>query len=189
MRVRLSRISIVVILAAVSAASMCGAAFLPSYGTPSKTLHHRMPRQSRSTIRSMAQSSLPRSLRPLSSGTNLTFVLESRGDFASAISTLENAVALSRSKDWRCLAELAEVAEVYEKTGRTADAIPADRQALDLAVKQNISRLQELSRTFSTTTSTTAPVHDQIGLRLAENHLSLCGIVSSPAPVSFWKLS
>ena len=50
--------------------------------------------------------------------------------------------ALSRSKDWRCLAELA---EVYEKTGRTANAIPADRQALDLAVKQDN---QQVARTL-----------------------------------------
>lgn len=89
----------------------------------------------------MAQSSLPRSLRPPSSGTNLAFVLESRGDFASAISPLEKALALSGSKDGRCLAELA---KVYEKTGRTAEAIPVARQALDLAVKQNN---QQVART------------------------------------------
>jgi Flp pilus assembly protein TadD len=65
---------------------------------------------------------------------NLAYVLESRGDFADAISPLEKAVALSRSKDWRCLAELA---KVYDKTGRTAEAIPLARQALDLAVKQD----------------------------------------------------
>ena len=47
---------------------------------------------------------------------------------------LEKAVALSRRKDWRCLAELA---KVYDKTGRTAEAIQPARQALDLAVKQN----------------------------------------------------
>ena len=39
-----------------------------------------------------------------------------------------------RSKDWHCLAELA---KVYDKTGRTADAIALARQALDLAVSKN----------------------------------------------------
>jgi Flp pilus assembly protein TadD len=65
---------------------------------------------------------------------NLAYVLESRGDFAGAIAPLERAVALSRSKDWRCLAELA---KVYDKTGRTADAIPLARRALDIATTQN----------------------------------------------------
>jgi Flp pilus assembly protein TadD len=65
---------------------------------------------------------------------NLAYVFESRGDFADAVSPLEKAVALSRSKDWRCLAELA---KVYDKTGRAADAIPLARRALDLAVKQD----------------------------------------------------
>ena len=65
---------------------------------------------------------------------NLAYVLESRGDFAGAITPLERAVALSRSKDWRCLAELA---KVYSKTGRTAEAIPLARRALDIAVKQS----------------------------------------------------
>jgi Flp pilus assembly protein TadD len=73
---------------------------------------------------------------------NLAYVLESRGDFAGAIPPLEKAVALSRSKDWRCLAELA---KVYDKTGRTADAIPVVRQALDLALKQNN---QQVARTL-----------------------------------------
>jgi Flp pilus assembly protein TadD len=73
---------------------------------------------------------------------NLGYVLESLGDFAGAISPLEKAVALSRSRDWRCLAELA---KVYDKTGRAADAIPLARQALDLAVKQNN---QQVSRTL-----------------------------------------
>jgi Flp pilus assembly protein TadD len=68
---------------------------------------------------------------------NLAYVLESRGDFAGAIAPLEKAVALSRSKDWRCLAELA---KVYDKTGRTAEAMPLARRALDIAAKQNNQR-------------------------------------------------
>ncbi len=59
---------------------------------------------------------------------NLAYVLESRGDFADAIPPLEKAVAISKGRDWRCLAELA---KVYDKTGRTADAAQAVRQALD----------------------------------------------------------
>ena len=69
---------------------------------------------------------------------SIAYVFELRSDFAGAIPPLEKAVALSRSKDWHCLAELA---KVYDKTGRTADAILAARQALDLAVKQNNQEL------------------------------------------------
>ncbi|HMG86187.1 MAG TPA: tetratricopeptide repeat protein [Terracidiphilus sp.] len=65
---------------------------------------------------------------------NLAYVLESRKEFASALDPLEKAVALSRRKDWRCLAELA---KVYDKTGHSAEAIQSAREALDLAVKQN----------------------------------------------------
>jgi Flp pilus assembly protein TadD len=65
---------------------------------------------------------------------NLAYVLESRGEFESAIQPLERAVALSRKKDWRCLAELA---KVYARTGRNAEAIESARAALELALKQN----------------------------------------------------
>jgi Flp pilus assembly protein TadD len=65
---------------------------------------------------------------------NLAYVLESRGEFENAIQPLERAVALSRKKDWRCLAELA---KVYARTGRNAEAIESARAALELALKQN----------------------------------------------------
>jgi Flp pilus assembly protein TadD len=65
---------------------------------------------------------------------NLAYVLESRGEYASALQPLERAVALSRRKDWRCLAELA---KVYDMTGHSAEAIQSMREALDLAAKQN----------------------------------------------------
>ena len=65
---------------------------------------------------------------------NLAYVLESRGEYASALQPLERAVALSRRKDWRCLAELA---KVYDKTGHSAEAVQSMHEALDLAVKQN----------------------------------------------------
>jgi len=74
---------------------------------------------------------------------NLAYVLESRDDFAGAIAPLEKAVSLSRSKDWRCLAELA---KVYGKTGRTADAIQALHQALDLATRQNNQQVENSLR-------------------------------------------
>jgi Flp pilus assembly protein TadD len=67
-------------------------------------------------------------------GPRLAYVLESRANFVDAIPPLEKAVALSRRKDWRCLADLA---KVYGKTGRTVDAIQTAREALDLTVKQD----------------------------------------------------
>ena len=65
---------------------------------------------------------------------NLGYVLESQGKFAEAVAPLEQAVAISKARDWRSLAELA---RVYDKTGRPADAIQALRQALDAATRQN----------------------------------------------------
>jgi Flp pilus assembly protein TadD len=65
---------------------------------------------------------------------NLGYMLESQGDFAGAVSSFEKAVQLSRGKDWRCLAELA---KVYDKVGRSAEAVRSAELALDLAVKQN----------------------------------------------------
>ena len=55
-------------------------------------------------------------------------------NFADAIAELEHAATLSREKDWRCLAELA---KVYDKAGRSADAVQAARKALELALRQN----------------------------------------------------
>lgn len=65
---------------------------------------------------------------------NLAYVLETQGKFAAAVAPLEIAVRLSRNKDWHCLAELA---KVYDKTGRSTEAIQLAHQALDLAVQQN----------------------------------------------------
>ncbi len=74
---------------------------------------------------------------------NLGFALESRGDFAAAVAPLEKAVALSHEKDWRCLAELA---KVYNKTGRNADAVQAVQKALDLATAQHDEELEKTLR-------------------------------------------
>jgi tetratricopeptide (TPR) repeat protein len=65
---------------------------------------------------------------------NLANVLESQGKFSEAIAPLERAVALSHSRDWRSLAELA---KVYDQTARRDDALQAIRQALDAATRQN----------------------------------------------------
>lgn len=65
---------------------------------------------------------------------NFAYLLESQGKFADAMEPLERAVAISKGQDWRCLAELA---KVYDKTGRSADAQQALRQALDAATRQN----------------------------------------------------
>ncbi len=72
---------------------------------------------------------------------NLAYVLESQGEFENALEPLEKAVALSRRKDWRCLAELA---KVYDKTGHSAQAIQSVREALDLAVKMNNDQLAQV---------------------------------------------
>jgi Flp pilus assembly protein TadD len=65
---------------------------------------------------------------------NLAYLFESQGKFAEAVSPLEKADDLSRGRDWRSLAELA---KVYDKTGRPADALQAIRRALDAATSQN----------------------------------------------------
>jgi Flp pilus assembly protein TadD len=70
---------------------------------------------------------------------NLGFALESKGDFAAAVAPFEKAVELSGGKNARFLAELA---KVYDKTGRSADAVKAAQQALDLAVLQNNEQLE-----------------------------------------------
>jgi len=65
---------------------------------------------------------------------NLGYVLEQRGDFAGAVDPLTKSVELSESKNWHCLAELA---NAYDKTGHPAQAVQFARQALDLAVQDH----------------------------------------------------
>lgn len=65
---------------------------------------------------------------------NLGYVLESREDYFEAESPLQEAVELSKGKDWRCLAELA---KVYEKIGRASDAARSAKLAVDLLEEQN----------------------------------------------------
>jgi Flp pilus assembly protein TadD len=65
---------------------------------------------------------------------NLGVLLESRGDNAGTVAAFQKAVELSRGKNWQGLAELA---KAYDKTGRTAEAIEAIKQALGLTVAQH----------------------------------------------------
>jgi Flp pilus assembly protein TadD len=80
---------------------------------------------------------------------NLGFVLESRGDFAGAVEPFEKAVELGKGKSWQGLAELA---KVYDKVGRAADAVQAAQRALDLAVAQHedesADRLREVLESY-----------------------------------------
>jgi Flp pilus assembly protein TadD len=69
---------------------------------------------------------------------NLGYVLKSRGDFAGAVAPLQKAVDLSEGKSWQCLSELA---DAYNQTGRSAEAIQSERQALDLAVREHDEKL------------------------------------------------
>jgi len=75
--------------------------------------------------------------------------LESRGDFAGAVEPLQKAVELSNGKNWRALAELA---KAYSATGRSADAIQAVRQAIDIALEQHdeqdAAKLRDLLETY-----------------------------------------
>jgi Flp pilus assembly protein TadD len=74
---------------------------------------------------------------------NLGYLLESRGDFTGAVAPLQKAVELSQGKNWQCLSELA---NAYDHTGRSTEAIESERQALDLAVQQHDDKLVEKLR-------------------------------------------
>ena len=80
---------------------------------------------------------------------DLGIALESREDFAGAVEPLQNAVELSNGKNWRALAELA---KAYSAIGRSADAIQALRQAIDIALQlhddQDANKLRDLLDTY-----------------------------------------
>ena len=71
---------------------------------------------------------------------NLGFVLGLRGDFAGAAVAFQKCVELSEGKDRRCLAALA---DAYDKTGRSAEAIQYAHQALDLAIQDHDEQLEK----------------------------------------------
>jgi|CZKY01.1.fsa_nt_gi Flp pilus assembly protein TadD len=74
---------------------------------------------------------------------NLGYVLGLRGDSAGAVAAFQKAVELSEGKDWQCLAALA---DAYNKTGRSAEAIQSAHQALDLALQQHDEQLEKKLR-------------------------------------------
>jgi Flp pilus assembly protein TadD len=80
---------------------------------------------------------------------DLGIALESREDFRDAVEPLQKAVELSNGKNWRALAELA---KAYSATGRSADAIEAVRQAIDVTVEQHdeqdAAKLRDLLDTY-----------------------------------------
>jgi Flp pilus assembly protein TadD len=71
---------------------------------------------------------------------NLGLVLGLRGDFAGAVGAFQKCVELSEGKDRRCLAALA---DAYDKTGRSAEAIQSAHQALDLAMQEHDEQLEK----------------------------------------------
>jgi Flp pilus assembly protein TadD len=71
---------------------------------------------------------------------NLGYALGVSGKVSAALTEFQKAVELSGGKDWRSLDMLA---TAYNKIGRPADAIQAERQAIDLARQQNDLALQK----------------------------------------------
>ena len=65
---------------------------------------------------------------------NLGTIYENQGNFPAAVEPFRQAVELSDNRNWRALAELA---NVYDKTGRATEAVHAAQQALDLATQAN----------------------------------------------------
>jgi Flp pilus assembly protein TadD len=70
---------------------------------------------------------------------NLGYVMTLRADFDGAVAAFEKAVELSDGKDSHCLAALA---DAYNKSGHSAEAIQAARHALDLALQQHDEELE-----------------------------------------------
>jgi Flp pilus assembly protein TadD len=74
---------------------------------------------------------------------NLGYVMTLRADFDGAVAAFEKAVELSDGKDSHCLAALA---DAYNKSGHSAEAIQAARHALDLALQQHDEELENKLR-------------------------------------------
>lgn len=71
---------------------------------------------------------------------NLGYALGVSGNVAGALTEFQKAVELSGGKDWRALDMLA---TAYDKSGRPADAVQTEKQAVDLARQQNDLELQK----------------------------------------------
>ncbi len=75
---------------------------------------------------------------------NLGYVLAIRGDFAGAVPVFQKAVELSEGRDWRCLDM---PASAYNQLGRSAEAVDAEQQALNLAIEHHDEPLEKHLRT------------------------------------------
>jgi Flp pilus assembly protein TadD len=84
-------------------------------------------------------------LRPTSTEylANLGYVMGLRGDFAGSVAAFQKVVELTEGKDWQYLDMLA---HAYSKSGRSAEAIQSERQALDLAIQQHDEQLEKKLR-------------------------------------------
>jgi Flp pilus assembly protein TadD len=74
---------------------------------------------------------------------NFGFVFKLHGDYARAATAFEKAVELSEGKNSQCLAELA---EAYDKSGRSPEALAAAQRALELAMQEHDERLERQLR-------------------------------------------
>jgi Flp pilus assembly protein TadD len=61
-----------------------------------------------------------------------------------AVPVFQKAVELSDAKDWRCLDMLA---SAYSQLGRSAQAVDAEQQALNLAIEHHDEALEKYLRT------------------------------------------
>jgi Flp pilus assembly protein TadD len=77
---------------------------------------------------------------------NLGVVLESRGDFAGAVEALRRSAELSHNRNWRSLAELA---KAYDKSGRPADAVRVEEQAVAAAEQSRQASVAALREALS----------------------------------------
>jgi Flp pilus assembly protein TadD len=74
---------------------------------------------------------------------NLGFIRKLAGDYAGAAAALEQSVKLSNGKNARCLAELA---EAYDKLGRSPEAVVTAQRALELAVQEHDEEMESKLR-------------------------------------------
>jgi Flp pilus assembly protein TadD len=70
---------------------------------------------------------------------NLGFIRKLGGDYAGAAAAFEKSVELSKGKNARCLAELA---EAYDKLGRFPEAVATAQRALELAVQEHDEEME-----------------------------------------------
>jgi len=74
---------------------------------------------------------------------NLGFIRKLSGDYAGAAAAFEKSVELTRGSNARCLAELA---EAYNKLGRSPEAVTTAQRALELAVQEHDEEMERRLR-------------------------------------------